>query len=144
MTMRWNPFRRPAAPAVGRHTRAVGPSVPGAAATLVAVAAAAAAADERPAVEDPVPDLSAAAPLPQSPVEGPETSALLSTPDEVVHQVPEHLPGPPVPGSPPVAGVPGSVRLGFADGAAVELATDDPRAAGLRAVADALLEAPAR
>ncbi|MBI1377156.1 MAG: hypothetical protein GC157_06710 [Frankiales bacterium] len=43
------------------------------------------------------------------------------------------------PGTPPAPAGAG-VRLGFADGAHVELAPDDPRLAGFRAAAQALLD----
>jgi hypothetical protein len=113
--MSWNPFRRHRP--TGRHTRPVYPSVPGAAATLVAVAAAAA---------------GTAAPAPPPPLAAPPASQDASVPAVA----PTALPAESVE-RPPRAG---AVGLGFADGQAVELADDDPRAESLRTVAAALLD----
>jgi hypothetical protein len=111
--MSWNPFRRHRP--TGRHTRPVYPTVPGAAATLVAVAAAAAGSSAPAAQGDTRP---LAAPL-EAPV------------------VPASPPSPELAATPARAG---AVSLGFADGQAVELAADDPRAESLRAAAAALLD----
>jgi hypothetical protein len=118
--MSWNPFRRHRP--TGRHARPVYPTVPGAAATLVAVAAAAAGSTAPPAQADAEP---VAAPL-----EAPVAPVALASP-----------PSPELVVSPARAG---AVSLGFADGQAVELAADDPRAESLRAAAAALLDHGAR
>ncbi len=109
--MRWSWFRRPATS--GRHARPLYPSVPGAAATLVAVAAEAGAA-----LESPPPPVVVAPPT---------APAADATPVDTS------------PRSPLVA--PGSVGLGFSDGGAVELDADDPAAAHLRALAEEILGA---
>jgi hypothetical protein len=125
--MRWNPFRRQRP--TGRHARPVYPTGPSAAATLVVVAAGAAAASSAP-TSTPSPS---AAPAP----------LLAPAPAEPDPASPEVLVPLAVPGLGEVATTTGAVGLGFTDGAAVELAQDDPRAASLRAAAAALLEHPA-
>ncbi len=105
--MRLRFFRRaPAAPPrPGRHVRLVaGPSVPGAAATLVAAARCWEQVEPAPA---------------------PTAAAVVVEPGAVD---PSALP------------VLAGVSLGFADGAQVELAPDDPRTRPFRAAAAALLE----
>jgi hypothetical protein len=123
--MRWNPFRRQRP--TGRHARPVYPTGPSAAATLVVVAAGAAAASSAPTPEpNPAPSPFLAPAAEDAAPDSPE--ALGAVTGVGLEEVPM---------------APGAVGLGFTDGAAVELAQDDPRAASLRAAAAALLEHPA-
>jgi hypothetical protein len=119
-------FRRSTDPeiVVGRHSRPrVGPTVPGAAATLVAAAAS---WDHEPAREP--------APGPPSVPPAPVTA----TTDDVHTAPSDAAPYP----DPEPALVSAGVSLGFADGAQIDLPADDPRVRTFHAAAAALLEAP--
>lgn len=125
------------APAGGRHSRALaGPSVPGAAASLVQQAAAAdalaAAVAEVP--QPPVPVLTAPTPA-RAPVQP------LGLEDTAV-QAPPPIPAWSRPVEVGAAAQEAPVTLGFADGASVALPADDPRVRTFRAAAAALLDAP--
>lgn len=130
---------RPAPPA-GRHSRSfAGPSVPGAAASLVQQAASA------DALAAAVAESAAQLPVPEAiPDQGPVLAAVAAPapPPPVGAQPPPPLPAWSAPADAPVRGADAPVTLGFADGASVELAADDPRVRTFRAAAAALLDAP--
>lgn len=106
-------WRRSPAPRAGRHTRALpAPTVPGAAAGLVSATAEA--------------------------LSGPEAAPAAPGPDPQ----PVEVPAPPSAQEPRHEDRASSVTLGFADGASVALADDDPRVRTFRAAAAALLDQP--
>jgi len=145
---RW--LRRTSAPQ-GRHMRGVAPvTVPGAAATLVSAAAEPYLVIDAPSAVERLAEPLAAVPVaagsaPDDVTDGDPTLELHA----VGHEPPVtegEIDGAPVPGpalgSGPLVDPPEPeplVGLGFADGDVLELAADDPRAAGFRDVAAAVL-----
>lgn len=106
-------WRRSPAPRAGRHSRALpAPTVPGAAASLVIATA--------EALSEPEADPAAPGPYPH----------------------PEPVPAAVQAQEPLLVDRSAAVTLGFADGASVALADDDPRVRTFRAAAAALLDQP--